>query len=479
MTLALSIEQIDVALGAEGWPRLSPWWKETIEAAYATAIRNIVIRGGRRGGKSSSICGKVVTHEVLSDKHQIPPGDVGYFAIVSADKDQAQERLDTCHKALKALGIAHRKTANEITLTDRNVGIKCFAATLQAVVGFTCIGFLADEVARWRDRDTGENPAKQIITSLRACMATIPHARGWYVSSPWSTLDEHHRMVEEGTTEAQLVFTAPTWVMNPTLTEEETHRLEPDLPSWSREYGAIPMPSDETKFFAAEFIDLAAKMIEISNAVLDATHARFGTRPVADRTVAGADFAFRRNSSALAVLDAVGARFVVKRTEERIPGLRALVPSKTIGELVGIAVDAGADAVACDLHYIETVREVTDGLALPLLEFPSDSDGIVKAYIRTRVLLAEGRLDLSRAMPKLLQQLKETVSKPTQTGMTISNPLAAGAHGDLVSALVCAVWAADQPPPMRDPLIGSRRFGRDGSRHEPAELTDLPPEDWE
>lgn len=457
----LSIRQIDDALADVKWPNISPWWWSVIDAVYLTAVRNVVIRAGRRAGKSSTICGKIAVHEVLSDKHVVPPGDVAYFAIISADKDQAQERLDTCHKALKALGVAHRKTANEITLTDRNVGIKCFAATLQAVVSFTCIGYLADEMARWRDRDTGENPAKQIITSLRATMATQPNARGWHVSAPWSTLDEHHAMVVAGSSDAQLVFEAATWVANPTLTEEATHLLEPDFPSWSREYAGVPMPSDETKFFAAEFIDAAVNYKH--------------TMMPPERTVAGADFAFRRNSSAMVALNVLGVRFEVRTVEERVPGVRPLVPSKTITELCTIAEECGADSVACDLHYIETVRETTDALEMPLLEFPSDSDGIVKAYIRTRVLLAEGKLGLARAMPKLLQQLKETTSKPTQNGMTLSNKVVDGAHGDLVSALVCAVWAADQTPLPGRIGAGDRRFAR-VEVADPSELTDLPPD---
>jgi hypothetical protein len=460
----LSIRQIDDALFDAKWPRISPWWWNVVDTVYASMVRNIVVRGGRRGGKSSTLCGKIAVHEVLSDQHVIPPGDVGYFAILSADKDQAKERLETCHEALKALGIAHRKTATEITLTDRNVGIKAFAATLQAVVSFTCIGFLADEMARWRDKDTGENPAKQIITSLRATMLTQPHARGWYVSAPWSTLDEHHRMVMEGTNESQLVFVGTTPEMNPTVTDAMIRALEPDEPSRLREYYVQPMSSDETKFFAAAFIDAAA----IAS----------GMARLVERTTSGADFAFRRNSSALAVLDVDGNRLSVRRTEERIPGLQPLRPSATIGELAGIAHREGADAVAADLHYIETVREVVDELDLPLLEFPSDSDEIAKAYIRLRVLLAEGRIDLSRADARLLAQLKETTSQPTQAGLTIKNKTTAeGSHGDLVSALVAAVWAADQPVPPKRMTTNQRRFSRGSTAPDPSELTDLPPED--
>lgn len=450
----MNLREIDDALIAKGWPPVSPYWWGVLEEVYASMIRNIVACIGRRGGKSSTICGRVAPYELLSDRHVVPPGDIGYFAILSADKDQAQERLDTCSKALTDLGIPegrgpgqHRKTANEITLNDRNVGIKCFAATRSAVVSFTCIGYLADEMARWRDKDTGENPAKEIVTSLRATMLTMPNARGWHVSAPWSTIDLHHEMVEQGSNESQLVFCATTPEANPTLTDAMIIALEPDQPSRDREYYIIPMSSDETKWFSADHIKDAAKPKAIGGAP--------------DKVRAGADFAFRRNSSAMVTLQSFGETFRLVSCEERVPGAKALVPSKTIKDLCGIAENFGADGVAADLHYIESVREHIDDLSIELLEFPIDSDNIGKAYVRTRVALAEGRLDLSLASPRLVAQLKETTGQPTADGgITIRNKSMGAAHGDLVSALVCAVWASDQIVPGHKIGVGERRYGR-------------------
>ncbi len=452
---AWTIDEIEKVLVDARWPAISPWWWDVIRSvddARARGIRNYGVRGGRRGGKSSTIAGRIAIREVLSKLHTVPPGDTGYFAIISADKDQAQERLDTCHAALKALGIGHRKTANEITLTEPNqgggyVGIKAFAATLSAVVSFTSIGFLCDEMARWRDKDGAVISAKGVLTSLRATGATMPNAMNWYVSAPWSTLDEHHEMVEKGDNETQVVFIGATWEMNPTITEAMTYALEPDEPSRLREYGAIPMSSDEANFFPAEFVE-ACRTLHIHGDV--------------DRVVAGADFAFRRNSSAMVALDVMGdGKMRVASDEERRPGVRALVPSETITDLCGIARDFGAEGVACDLHYVETVREHTDELGIDLLEFPSQEQAI--PYVRLRVLLAQKKIGLANASDKLIKQLKECTGKPTQTGITISNKLAAdGSHGDILSALVCALWAVDQEVGAGRGMRsgGERRFAR-------------------
>jgi hypothetical protein len=396
---------------------------------------------------------------MLSGKHVVPPGDVGWFIVLSADKPQAKNRIKTAHKALDDLEIPHRSTTEEITLNDRPIGMKAIAATLEAVVSDTCIGTLCDEMARWRDKEhAGANPAKEILTSLKPSMATMPRAMGWYVSAPWSTLDEHHKMVEAGTDESQEVFVGATWEMNPTITEQDTYALERDDESRLREYGAVPMSSDETKFFAAAFIE-AARVPRFWHSI--------GLR------TAGGDFAFRRNSSTMVVLDRNGERLKLLASEERIPGVRPLVPSVTIRDLVGIAAQHGCVGVACDLHYIESVREATDALQLDLIDFPSDGDSIAQAYVRARVLLADGMLDLSGAPDALIEQLKETTSQPTINGMTIKNPVKDGKHGDNVSALICAIWASEHNQEMGDESVtGQRRFPRGGESEENGELAE-------
>lgn len=478
---------IDRVLVDKGWVPISRWWRRVIKRAYASGKKTQVIRGGRRGGKSSTIIGRIAVAEMLSKDHVVPPGDVGWYIVLSVDKGQAKDRILTAHKALEALEIQHRHTTEEITLADRPIGMKAIAATLNAVVSFTCIGVLCDEMARWRDKDSGANPARDILTSLKPTMATMKKAIGWFVSAPWSTLDEHHKMVELGDTEAQCVFVGATWEMNPTLTEDETHLLEPDYQSWLREYAAKPMSADETKFFAAAFIDAAAgKTVSVTQIDADEFGLEHGdtikavyVTGDADRVASGADFAFRRNSSALVALERVGDDFRFSDGEERIPKDRPLVPSKTIRDLAQVAVAAGADSIACDMHYVESVRETVEKLELPLLEFPTKPEDIEAAYVRARVLFSEGQIDMHGAPAKLLEQLKETTQSPTMTSLGIRNPIKGGTHGDWVSAFVCAVWALDQPMPEERMALGTRRFPREGANASAdGELTDMPPDDW-
>ena len=70
----------------------------------------------------------------------------------------------------------------------------------------------------------------------------------------------------------------------------------------------------------------------------------------------------------------------------------------------------------------------------------------VAAYVVARTLIHEGRVALP-PHPRLRQQLRDVVAKPMPGGGTqITSPHRVdGSHGDLVSALVNALWAAAHP----------------------------------
>ena len=86
---------------AKGFPRAAPWWREKLVRFYLSGKRTHVLRVGRRGGKSSTIC-RVAVVEALYGLHHIQPGDIGTVAILSAERGQAADRLRTIEAILKA-----------------------------------------------------------------------------------------------------------------------------------------------------------------------------------------------------------------------------------------------------------------------------------------------------------------------------------------------------------------------------------------
>ena len=448
--------------GRKVWPDMSPFWCKTIALCYFANRRNQIFRVGRRGGKSSSIC-RVAIYECTEGEHEIPAGDTGVFAIISALLPQAKDRIKTLVALCKALDIPHKATQTEIKFDWRNTEIRCFAATKEAVVSFTSIGAICDEEALWRDEE-GTNPAAEILENLRPTMATMPNAKLWHISAPWSTLDVHYAAFERGLQPDQICFYAPTWEANPTITEEASHELEPDEQTWERQYKAIPAAADETKFFNAALIDQARKV--------------YLQTPEAD-VKAGGDLAFRKDSAAVCVVSGSTdwARLEFERSWTPQKG-QPLRPSEVIGDIVRAATQAGADALCADLHYIESVREETDALDVELVEFPTDPERIGKAYVKLRVMFARGKVDLSRASDKFIAQLKETTVVFTQTGMHVKNPRSkALGHGDIVSAFVAGNWALGRSRLSGKAASRARRI--QSARHNPkeGEWSDLPPRD--
>ncbi|MBK8942025.1 MAG: hypothetical protein IPM79_31585 [Polyangiaceae bacterium] len=257
MSLVRRLEAMDAALGAKGFPRMSPWWRETLVRFYSSGRRQLVVRVGRRGGKSSTLC-RLAVLEALFGEHVIPPGDVGVVAFISTRREEAGERLRTIRAILDALRVPYALADQTIELRDRPIAFRVFVASVAGVVGFTSIAVICDEVARWRDSDSGANPAREVLASLRPTMATQRNAKIILSSSPLGTQDAHARAIDDGDTRHQVTATAPTWIANPTITEQQTRDDEPDPRIWAREYAAVPQAGE----LAAFDLDAVARAFE-------------------------------------------------------------------------------------------------------------------------------------------------------------------------------------------------------------------------
>jgi hypothetical protein len=254
-TFLTRYDRLDAALVAAGFPPTSPWWRGQLERFFRSGRRQFVLRVGRRGGKSSTLC-RVAVAWALWGSHAVPPGDIGVVAFVSVSRDESAQRLRTIEAVLKVLEVAYRRSGDAIELEDARAAFKTFTASVAGVSGPTCIMVLGDELAKWKDADTGSNPASEVIASLKPTVATQPNAPLFWSSSAFSKDDFHAAMFDRGETSDQLVAHAATWEANPSVSEESTHELEPDAATWQREYGAIPSDSAIENWFGAA-IDLA------------------------------------------------------------------------------------------------------------------------------------------------------------------------------------------------------------------------------
>lgn len=261
---------------ASAWPRTAPAWglegdvRAPIEAGGARAPldvgavdgagktwrrleggvraavsevrpRRVVLRGGRRAGKSSNTC-EIAVADATSGTWGIGAGDCGLYNIFSARKDQAADRIATCVQIAAAIGLKegvdYRATTQHVVFPKFRTEIRVTVANEASAVSGTSIGGIADEVAHW-GKDEGANPAAKILAQFKWSMATNRHAILWIVSAPILTTDPH--AVEFDRCRADtLRVTIPSYVGNPTLDRDEMWAEAEDEIDALRNVEAVP-----------------------------------------------------------------------------------------------------------------------------------------------------------------------------------------------------------------------------------------------
>lgn len=259
-------DALDALLVERNFPATSPWWRSRLERFLRSGRRRWVLRVGRRGGKSTTLC-RLMTVWALWGPWSIPPGDTAVISIVSVDRQEASGRLVTLKAILDALGVDYDQRGQELHIPERRMAFSVKTCSTSGTVGFTSIAMWADEMAKWESRDTAANPAREVMASLRPSAATQPLAFEVDCSAPWGTDDYHAELFAAGDTGEQCVDHAATWEANPTISEERTHELEPDLREWSRAYAAIPSETVQGDFFGVG-LDMALTQPRVVEAIL-------------------------------------------------------------------------------------------------------------------------------------------------------------------------------------------------------------------
>ena len=209
-------------------------------------------------------------------------------------------------------------------------------------------------------------------------------------------------------------------------------------------------PQNAEREFDAKFLTRSSGLFFDPVAVKQAVQARALVLypPRHARRSFAVDLGFSKNSSAAAVVfedDDNPGKYVLGELVEFRPQPDApLAPSEVCTQFMVIARRHRITHVLGDQHYFESLREHV-GKHLQVSMLPQGASGKEEQFVALRSVLHEGRLSIPEH-PKLVQQLREVVVKPTAGGgMNITMPLKrTGEHGDLVAALVGAVWALEK-----------------------------------
>lgn len=416
------------------------------------ARRTVAVQAGGRGGKTSRLLAPKAVHAAWTvPLPTLEPEEHAVALIVSSDLVFARQALSFCvghirkSPALSA-ALVGEPGADSLTLRrpdGKLVDVRVRAAGAKGKGGraFTLVFAGLDEACFFFD-DSGVVNDREIF---RACSPRIvPGGQLWMVSTPWvegvGVLEEELATNWGNHAETLAARGVGTKALNPTWDptgeiEAKERRNDPD--NAAREIDAVPLTAGSTHFFSREAIEAAFR-----EGLPQITPPRAGAQ-----CAAGGDTGFTKNSSALAIVERIeGAkgeppRFRLARLEERkpLPGL-PLQPKAIAQEFAGIFLPYGTRELVTDAHELGEVRNALTAKGCSVVTAPPKTE----AYVAARTILHEGRLELP-PNARLRSQLRAVVAKPMPGGGTqIKSPIAAdGSHGDLVSALVNALWRAD------------------------------------
>ncbi len=255
----------DERLAESGRPRIfapGSWWHGQAKAFYTGTAREWWARVGR-GGIKSGVIYRLAENETCFGDWKIPPGERHWAVIKSKSKEEAAKGLGIIAAELTALGVKFASAGDTIELVDAPRGIRVVAASVGASSGWRSFFDACDELAKWPTEGSTAVDAVEVIASGRAMTVTHPLARRVYFSSAFVCKGPHYDRIEAGSTKSAFVSVAATWEANPSVTEAQTHELEPDERIWKREYASIPQAT-ALGCFDLEDIDAAFLPREIA-----------------------------------------------------------------------------------------------------------------------------------------------------------------------------------------------------------------------
>jgi hypothetical protein len=447
--------------------------------------RCIVLRTGVRAGKSM-IAAMALMYSILKSQFRRPaleyerpdadglvgvqPGELVRGLIVAPLLKQARavfkwvvtiaQRSPVLSKLLVKSGaeqaIIRRPDGNEVTV--ELVAASSGGGNLR---GTWLAGIVFDEA----DFHDAEDGAVNLPDNYRAAITRmLGGAQVWVVSSPWAEEGPFHEMFTAAfgkASRAALAFHSDTRSMNPTLSlEDEEAEFRRDPINAAREYSAVPLSANASAFFPESCIAVAV------------AKGRQALTPNGSQHYAGADLGFRKNSSALATARVEDSRVRVAMYDELVPASGSpLKPSEVVQRFASTCRSYNCHMMQGDMYYADTAHDElrrwseTEKWAVSYDEVQPTAAAKAEWFTLMRTLMSEGKCELPDD-PRLINQLRGVKARAAPGGVIqIQLPKQGQSHGDILAAVVLAVWQAAEkigkPPPTKKGDIFCQDLGLD------------------
>jgi len=446
---------LDAKLAAGNVPALSSYWKGEAARFYGHQSARTLVECVGRGGDKSRTSTKMAIAETLFGAFDIPPGERHYYTHVAENRDEASKTLGVLEQYLRVLSVPFERAGDTIELGRLPRGIKVLACRVGAVSGWRCIGWTADECAKWSSE--GADPTSEVLTSIRAMTVTHPSARGRIFSSPMGILGHFYEAWSRGNTDAQLVGWAPTWVANPTVTEARTRELERDERRWRREYGAEPTQDTDQSMFSATLLERATRKHEGD------VQAEAGVS-----YVAAMDPGFVRNPWTFVI---AGKRLVngrVKRSvvlarEWRGTDAHPNDPRRILREIAPLCRLYSIDGVYTDQYEKYGLQAIAEepGIDLSVWVHGETGEARLARYEDLQMKLSDDEIELPRNLQMRADLLAVTQRQTTAGGFTVHLPETSdGRHADYAPSVTLALHKCFIDPVVTEvpPEVGTPAY---------------------
>jgi hypothetical protein len=439
LRLSLSVAQRTLLKSVYGEP-LTPEENEIYEACtekkYDQRPRfDITEIAGARSGKDSRCAAPVAIYEAFRRDHSayLAPGERGMIAIVAQDSNAGKicfgyirAAIEGC-PALASHITEIRKT--EIELSNQIV-ISVYPCTMRSPRGATCVCAIADEVSFWRD-DQSANPDREIIIALKRGQATVPEARLIKISTPymragvlWDDYQKRHQFQDT------LVWTAPTWVMNPSIPQSFYDReREKDPIAFAREYGA-EFSEDLQAFLPFETVENSVR----DYLELPPDPTRFKYYASCDPSAGGQDpFSY-----------GIGHRDGERLVIDLVRGRRAVNPEELVEEICAVLRMFHCSTIVGDRFSGQWVRQ---SFARRGVSYVVADRTRSEFYVEMLGPLNQERCDLPRN-PTLIRELKGLERRTTKAGKDeVNHGPNSNQHDDFANA--CAILLVTMARPAK------------------------------
>jgi hypothetical protein len=377
---------------------------------------------GRRSGKSKTAA-LICCFEALFGgwEDRVGPGEKFWLFVIATDRAQAGVIFAYIRAMLSSFpDCVIRETADELWLANGAcIGVK--TASYRALRGFSVAFACLDEMAFLRD-ERSANPAEEIITSLLPSL--LPGGKLLGISTPYAKFGLLYELFKEhfGNEDSeQLIWKAPTMLMNPTYRQGTIDRLlKRDRALYSAEYMA-EFREDLEAFIPEALVDLYCTALPAGPEP--------GRKYVGFIDPSGG----RQDSFTLAIAHVSDDRIHLDLLRERES---PFVPDEVVAEYAGILKHYGITEIVSDRWGGVWVEDAFKKYRIRVT--PSDL-GASDLYLEMQPRLSSGQLVLLND-EKLKLQLRQLERRAQPGGRDkVDHPQLAGFHDDVANAAAGAV----------------------------------------